>query len=603
MAESFELVSIDNHFGAFISRLSHTTNSDIFMAASLASKATRDGHACLNLSAWAGREVATADGGCYQCPELPDWLEALAACPTVGDGSVAIPLVLEDDRLYLHRYWEYESDVARFIDERSREPNAEVAMTVLAENIARLFPDPVAGCDWQRLAALAVVLRTFVVITGGPGTGKTTTVAKIIALLLEQTGGDSKLRIALAAPTGKAVMRLQAVMAALRKNLSCAESVKERIPAKVFTLHRLLGSRRDSPFFIHDENNRLPYDLVVVDEASMVDLPLMAKLVRALRADTRLVLLGDRNQLASVEPGAVLGDICQREELSEFSEEFLKLAASLTEVRNLVPGEGRGDSLVELRVSHRFGMESGIGMLGRAINRADTDAALGAFRDERYSDIVWREVGSERGLQRMLAERFAAFPPGWFGVEEPEQAVRALGRSQVLCAVRHGGFGVYGVNFYIEKILAEEWPATPGGTAYRGRPVMIVENNYDVKLFNGDTGLVLADPDNGEALCAFFPDGDGGVRKIPLAMLPAHETAYAMTVHKSQGSEFDEVVVILPDHRSPVLTRELLYTALTRARQRVEVWSSVAVFTDTVQAVVGRHGGLGKKLSPGLTGR
>ncbi|MFN2366887.1 MAG: exodeoxyribonuclease V subunit alpha [Desulfurivibrionaceae bacterium] len=602
MAESFELVSIDNHFGALISRLSHTTNSDIFLAAALASKATRDGHACLNLSVWAGREVAAADGGCYRCPELPDWLESLAACPTVGDGSVATPLVLEDDRLYLHRYWEYESDVACFIDERSREANAEVAMPALAENVARLFPDPVAGCDWQRLAALAVVLRTFVVITGGPGTGKTTTVAKIIALLLEQSGGDAKLRIALAAPTGKAVMRLQAVMAALRKNLSCAESVKERIPAKVFTLHRLLGPRRDSPFFIHDENNRLPYDLVVVDEASMVDLPLMAKLVRALRADTRLVLLGDRNQLASVEPGAVLGDICQREVLPEFSEEFLKLAASLTEVSDLVTGGGWGDSLVELRVSHRFGMESGIGMLGRAINRGDTDAALGAFRDERYSDIVWREVGSERELQRMLAERFAAFPPGWFGVEEPERAVRALGRSQVLCAVRHGGFGVNGVNLYIEKILAEEWPATVGAMAYRGRPVMIVENNYDVKLFNGDTGLVLADPDNGEALCGFFPDGDGWVRKIPLAMLPAHETAYAMTVHKSQGSEFDEVVVILPDRRSPVLTRELLYTALTRARQRVEVWSSVEVFTDTVQTVIGRHGGLGKKLSTSLTG-
>ncbi len=603
MAESFELVSIDNHFGDLISRLSHTTNPDIFLAAALASKATRDGHACLSLSVWAGREVRAADGGSYQCPGLPDWLAELAACPSVGDGIVATPLVLEDDRLYLHRYWEYESDVARFIDERSREPNAEVAMPTLAENVARLFPDPVAGCDWQRLAALAVVLRRFVVITGGPGTGKTTTVAKIIALLVEQSGEDAKLRIALAAPTGKAVMRLQAVMAVLRKKLSCAEAVKERIPAKVFTLHRLLGPRRDSPFFIHDENNRLPYDLVVVDEASMVDLPLMAKLVRALRADTRLVLLGDRNQLASVQPGSVLGDICHRQVLPEFSEEFLELAAPLTEVSDLIPAGGRGDSLVELQVSHRFGMESGIGLLGRAINLGDTDAALELFRDMRCSDIVWREIGSERELQRKLAERFAAFPPAWFGVEEPEQAVRTLGRAQMLCAVRHGGFGVNGVNLYIEKILAEKWPVTPGVSAYQGRPVMIVENNYDVKLFNGDTGLVLADPDTGKALSAFFPDGDGGVRKIPLAMLPAHETAYAMTVHKCQGSEFDEVVVILPDRRSPVLTRELLYTALTRARQTVEVWSSAEVFADTVQAVVGRHGGLGEKLSPGLTGR
>ncbi|MDF1578335.1 MAG: exodeoxyribonuclease V subunit alpha [Desulfurivibrionaceae bacterium] len=599
MAESFELVSIDNHFGSLLSRLAETANPNVFLAGALASMATRNGHACLDLSAWSGREVA-APAGVFRCPELPVWAADLAACPAVGDGAVATPLVLEGDRLYLHRYWEYENDVARFVVERSREPNAGVAMAALAGDIARLFPDPVQGCDWQRLAALAVALRTFVVITGGPGTGKTTTVAKIIALLLEHSGGGDNPRIALAAPTGKAVMRLQAVMAAIRKNLSCADLVKARIPTTVFTLHRLLGPRRDSPFFVHDENNRLPYDLVVIDEASMVDLPLMAKLMRALRPGARLVLLGDRNQLASVEPGAVLGDICHREALPRFSAEFIEAAAPVTAVADLAPGgDGRSDSLVELRVSHRFGKDSGIGLLGRAISRGDTATALGVFRDARYSDLVWRDVGDERELQRELADRFGRCPPGWFGVEDPAQAAGALGRSQVLCAVRHGAFGVNRVNLYIEKVLAGQWGTAPGAAAYRGRPVMVVENNYEVQLFNGDTGLVLADSGNGEALSVFFPTGDGGVRKIPLAMLPAHETAYAMTVHKSQGSEFNEIVVILPDRRSPVLTRELLYTALTRARHRVEVWGGVEVFADAVQAVIGRYGGLGDKLAPG----
>lgn len=604
MAESFELVSIDNHFGSLLSRLSGTRNSDVALAAALASMATRNGHACLNLSVWAGGEAAAADGTSYRCPELAGWAAELAACPAVGDGEPATPLVLEDDRLYLHRYWEYENDVARFVAARSREPDAGGAMTGLAEAVARLFPEPVEGCDWQRLAALAVVLRTFAVITGGPGTGKTTTVAKIIALLLEQLNEGDNLRIALAAPTGKAVMRLQGVMAAIKKNFPCAESVKERIPTRVYTLHRLLGPRKDSPFFVHDENNRLPYDLVVVDEASMVDLPLMAKLMRALRSDARLVLLGDRNQLASVEPGAVLGDICQRDALPKFSARFLEMAAKITEVADFTPGGGgQTDSLVELRVSHRFGMESGIALASRAITRGEADSALRLFRDERHPDIVWRDIGSERELQGELAERFDRCPPGWFGVQEPEQAVAALGGTQVLCAVRHGGFGVNKVNLYIEKVLAEKWPVAPGVPAYQGRPVLVAANNYEVQLFNGDTGLVLADSAGGGGLHVFSPTGDGGMRKIPLAMLPEHETAYAMTIHKSQGSEFDEVVIILPDRQSPVLTRELLYTALTRARHRVEVWSSASVFINTVQAVIGRHGGLGDKLVPDRMGR
>lgn len=597
MVQSIDLVAIDSHFGELVSRLSAGGGENVFLAAALASMATRAGHACLDLSVWAAGQVVAADGSSYRCPELSLWLAEITASSAVGGGHDVTPLVLEDNRLYLRRYWEYEDDVAKFVIDRGKYPDAEVALEFLGEAIARLFPGKPAGCDWQRLAALAVTLRSFVVIAGGPGTGKTTTVARIIALMIEQQYGKENIRIALAAPTGKAVMRLQTVMAGIKKHLACSEGIRECIPTKVTTLHRLLGSRKDSPFFQHDAKNQLPYDLVVVDEASMVDLPLMAKLMRALSPETKLVLLGDHNQLASVEPGAVLGDICNQDALPMFSREFLTKATSVTGVDGLVAGgDGQADSLVELQVSHRFGMDSGIDLVGQAINRGDADKALEVFQDDKYPDVVWRDISSGEQLRRELSRLFNDRPPGWFGIDDPAQALQSLGSFQVLCAVRRSAFGVNRVNGYIEEALAEKWGVAPGAFCYPGRPVLVVANNYELQLYNGDAGIILADPAKEGALQAFFPVGEKELRKIPLALLPAHETAYAMTVHKSQGSEFDEVVIILPDWQSAVLSRELLYTALTRARQRVEVWGSAEIFQGAVKAVISRHGGLRDKL-------
>jgi exodeoxyribonuclease V alpha subunit len=543
--------------------------------------------------------MVAADGKSYRSPALAPWLAELAANPAIGAGGDVGPLVLEDNRLYLRRYWEYESEVAAFVMARGERPATDVAAEFLDESVARLFPDRAAGVDWQRLAALAAILRPFVVITGGPGTGKTTTVARIIALLLEMQPEDGDFSVTLAAPTGKAAVRLQQVMAGIKKNLACSELIRERIPTRVLTLHRLLGFRKDSPFFRHNEKNKLSSDLVVVDEASMIDLPLMAKLLRALRPATKLILLGDRNQLASVEPGAVLGDICRADVLETFSREFLARASALTDV-DAIPagGDGQADSLVELRVSHRFGMTSGIALVGQAVNRGDAESALAFFQDANYPDVVWRDIGSGEQLRRELSQRFNHYPPSWFGVGEPERALRGLDSFQVLCAVRQGVFGVNMVNRSVEDILAEQWAVLPGALAYPGRPVMIVENNYELQLYNGDIGLIMADPARDGALRAFFPGGEKGWRMVPLAMLPGHATAYAMTVHKSQGSEFDEIVVILPDWQSPVLSRELLYTALTRARRRVEVWGRTEVFRAGVQAEIGRQSGLRNKLRP-----
>jgi exodeoxyribonuclease V alpha subunit len=598
MIQSIDLVAIDQHFADLISRLAGGSEQ-VALAAALVSMATRAGHACLELSAWAARSVVAADGRGYRCPELAPWLAELSANPAIGGAGEVTPLVLANNRLYLRRYWEYESEVAAFVLARSERAATEVAAEFPGEAVARLFPDRTAGADWQRLAALAAILRPLVVITGGPGTGKTTTVARIIALLLEMQPEDGDFRVALAAPTGKAAVRLQEVMAGIKKNLACSELIRERIPARVSTLHRLLGFRKDSPFFRHDEKNKLACELVVVDEASMIDLPLMAKLLRALRPTTKLILLGDRNQLASVEPGAVLGDICRDDILGTFSGEFIGRAATLTDVAGIpAGGDGQADSLVELRVSHRFGRRSGIALVGQAVNRGDAAAALAVFQDGDYPDVAWREIANGEQLRRELANRFSEYPPGWFGVGEPAQALRSLASFQILCAVRQGAFGVQPVNLLVEDILAAKWGVRPGALAYPGRPVMIGENNYELQLYNGDLGLIMADPARDDALQAFFPGGEKGARMVPLAMLPDHATAYAMTVHKSQGSEFDEIVVILPDWQSAVLSRELLYTALTRARRKVEVWGRTEIFRAGVLTEIRRHSGLRHKLRP-----
>ncbi|MEN8142263.1 MAG: AAA family ATPase, partial [Thermodesulfobacteriota bacterium] len=308
LLEKHKTKSIDNHFGAFMARLAGEKWQAIAPVAGMVSMATRAGHACLDFrnspEEW---KVISDDEGSEAC--WPgQWPPEIKGCPVVGDGPGSTPLVLEDGRLYLRRYWQYEKDIADYVLLKSGESDRAVDFARLEQGMARLFPGRRGGVDWQKLAAMAVLLRPFVVITGGPGTGKTTTLVRIMVLLLEQQAGEDGLRIALAAPTGKGVARLQAVMAEIGKGLDCQEDIRAKIPTGAMTLHRLLGPIKGSPFFKFNADNRLPYDLVVVDEASMVDLPLMAKLTRALPPEARLVLLGDHNQLASVEPGAVLGD-------------------------------------------------------------------------------------------------------------------------------------------------------------------------------------------------------------------------------------------------------------------------------------------------------
>ena len=588
--DGVQLNDIDRQFASFICRQAGSEDPQLKAAAALLSRGVVAGDVCLDLSCAIEEGDAASLG---VSTTLAAWAQRLTTFSVVGAPGDFKPLILDDaNRLYLHRYWRYERELAEAILKRSAA--AEFDADLLQQGLARLFPAQGEETDWQRVAALAAVSRRFCVISGGPGTGKTSTVVKVLALLLEQQGGES-CRIALAAPTGKAAARLKE---SILGGVQCADEVRALIPDDVFTLHRLLGYLKGSCSFRHNGDNPLPYDLVIVDEASMVSLPLMAKLVDALRHDTRLILLGDRDQLASVEAGAVLGDICNTGGSDGFSPSFAALAARLGADRLPVRdcGAQLGDAVVLLKKSYRFSSASGIGRVGALVNAGDGAAALALMTGGEHSDITLAQTPEPAALGEALAERVLAGFGAYLKEKGPEEAFAEFGRFRILCAMRSGPYGVEAVNLLVRERLARAGLIHPSGRWYAGEPVMITCNDYNLGLFNGDVGLILPDPDSGNELRAFFPSGAGAMRKVLPLRLPEHESAFAMTVHKSQGSEFDRVLLILPDRDAPLLTRELLYTAITRAKKSVELMAAEGLFHTAVNRRIIRRSGLREKL-------
>lgn len=598
------LSDLNRRFATFAGELAGGAAPELLLAAALVSRQVEEGHVCLELATVAGRQLLpplAGEGEPFVCPDLEAWVRALRASPVVGAPGDFTPLVLDGaHRLYLHRYWDYEETVAAFVRERAARPPERVDEAVLAAGLRRLFPG--AGPDGQRIGAALALHRSFLVLSGGPGTGKTSTVVKILALLAEQPGGES-LRAALAAPTGKAAARLKEALRSAKASLSAPHRVLEQIPEEVFTAHRLLGTIRGRPRFRHDADNPLPFDAVVIDEASMVDLPLMAKLVRALPHRCRLLLLGDRDQLASVEAGAVLGDLCGSDRLGLVSPEVAAFVARTS--GDEVPPERvatggappLAGSVALLDKNYRFGSGSGIGAVSRAVNAGDAARALEALSAGSQGDVSWVRLDGTGSDLRPLAVRAAAAHRHALQASTPEEALEALGRFQILCALRVGPHGVERVNALVERELAAagviDRPRA-GQRWYNGRPVMITVNDYRLGLFNGDVGIALEEA--GSEFQVYFPAAGQGLRSLPPARVPEHETVYAMTVHKSQGSEFDEVLLLLGSQPSRVLTRELLYTGLTRARRRVELWSTERVFREAVARSVERSSGLREAL-------
>ena len=593
LRDAGHLTDLDIHLADLLVRLSGGDDPRLRLAAALVSHRTGEGHVCADLAATAGRPIVEGVPDAPVAPDLAAWTAALRVSAVVGSDADDTPLVLDGaGRLYLRRYWAYERTLVDDLLARAAAAPAGVDEARLTKAVGSLLPGDEAtssGTDWQRVAAVTAVLRRLCVISGGPGTGKTSTVVRLLALLAATS--PSPPRIALAAPTGKAAARLEAAVRAGRAALPLPDTLRAAIPEQASTVHRLLGTRSDSPAVRHDAHNPLALDVVVVDEASMVDLALMAKLVRALPREARLVLLGDRDQLASVEAGAVLGDVCGP--AAGFSPDFAERVAHIA--GETVPaGDGGAsplrDVVVLLRDSWRFAASSGIARLAAAVNRGDAEGAL-AVLAAGHDDVGWRPLAS-RGWRAALS---SAAVDGFVtylervrdGAAAPD-VFSALAGFRILCAHRQGPAGVERVNRQLEEALVERRLIRPRGPWYPGRPVMVTRNDYALRVFNGDVGIVLPDVDAPENVHLAFEATDD----VRPARLPPHETVFAMTVHKSQGSEFDRVLLLLPPEPSRVVTRELLYTAITRARRHVEIWATEAALRAAVASRIERSSGL-----------
>jgi exodeoxyribonuclease V alpha subunit len=590
------LTALDVNFAATVARLFADDRPEVHLAAALASRAVGNGNVCLDLTALGEDPVVRdLDGAAVETlrwPAVGPWLAALGNSPLVVRAADPLPtrapLVLEaDGHLYLERYWQCERRVAAAIRLRA-EQSEDVDAAWLAAALDRLGLEGQRDRpNRQRLAAALALHRRLCIISGGPGTGKTYTVAKILALLVEQEVSRSGRapRIVLLAPTGKAAARLSESIRNELPRLACSEEVRSAIPSDAATIHRALGlspsgrRRRDPALFA---------DAVVVDEASMIDLGLLDKLLAALPRRARLVLLGDRNQLASVEAGTILADMCAPAAGTAYSPalaDLLEPAVGASVPRADTAAPAIADCTVELTENRRYRDSPGIGALAAAIHRGDVAAALAALAPDADNGVGWVETESLDDVVERACSQFETLRAS----NDPAEQLRELERFRVLCAHRNGPWGVAGINASVERVLARRGRIEEGSASYAGRPLLIEKNDYQVGLFNGDLGVLTSTPGGGRI--ALFA-GKDGVRGIAPSRLPPHATVFAMTVHKSQGSEFDEVAVALPRELSPVVSRELLYTAVTRARRRVTVYAAADVLRAAVERRIRRASGL-----------
>ncbi|MEX2488064.1 MAG: exodeoxyribonuclease V subunit alpha [Pseudomonadales bacterium] len=567
-----EINYLDYYFCRFIAELEANRLHDSLthLIADL-SHALTEQHSCLDLS---------------QRGDAENLITRLKETQCVGDGTEPTPLVLEGSKLYLHRYYSYESRIAASLVARNRP--LEVDASQFERAIRTSFPNNDQPVDWQQVATLQALTRQLSIITGGPGTGKTSTVVKILAILLE----NQDITVKLAAPTGKAAMRLnESINGALPE---LPKSIASRIPDQVQTIHRLLGMRTDGRSARYNENHRLPVEFLVVDEVSMIDLPLMDRLLRAIPDHTRLLLIGDPDQLPSVEVGNILADICRYP--AGFSESYRKLTREILNIE-LPAGPANHlltDTISQLKTNYRFSTNKGIGLIAESIREGIGD--LPADDDEMFIHNL-AELDQDPGKQLALA--YADYLEHLRQASTtPTALIASFDRSRILSPVREGSLGVARLNQQIEAHLrATGWVADTH-EFYHGRPVIITRNDYTLGLFNGDTGITVLDPADNQLKVAF--KGIDGELKLYLASrLPPHETCFAMTIHKSQGSEFDHVTLILPDNlpekSERVMTRELLYTAVTRARSSISVYLNRATWQRTLTKTIGRNSGLGER--------
>ena len=693
------LTPLDRHFALEMSHL-HPSDSQhplFILLCALLSQQLSSQHSCLVLAHIVPlNPMAEQNSHCKISLSLEALTETLQTFDAVGQAGSNKPLIFDNGRLYLQRYHQFETSVAASLirlsgsvsrqlsEEGNHQKQPQIAK--LRSLLDQLFPTTVsdphslttnvltnsedtAPIDWQKVATATALGKKLSVITGGPGTGKTTTVTKLL-LLLQM---ESQQEIRLVAPTGKAAARLsesiKASKARLAKELSAHANVIDearnrnsqdfltalgRIPEEASTLHRLLGVIPNSPHFRHHQGNPLRLDLLIVDEASMVDLPMMYKLLSALPEHASLILLGDQDQLASVEAGAVLADICAGLKIPvdpnnlaqnniasnspalwqmRYSKEQAQRLSALTgfELTPYISDAPKlGDSLCMLMHSHRFKGDAGIGLLASAVNRADLQGILQVWQ-QGPAELSWlehsmvvsqtqakvSEPANNVGLNSLLEQACQQYG-AYLGAlnshasnndasnsdlsKRPSTAdiIERFNQYRILCAMRSGDYGVEGINQFVTQALANAKLIKPLQEFYLGRPIIIQSNDYNLGLFNGDIGLILQDEDKPERLMAHFIKADGSLLKVLPARLPSHETCYAMTVHKSQGSEFSRVALVLPPSPSlaqwQLLTKELVYTAITRAKVHFTCLGTQHVFERASSQATQRASGLADRL-------
>ena len=592
--------SADVHTASAICRIGHEADDRVALALALTVRALRMGSVCIDLDTVHAQvhdeSEAQLDVTKLPWPQPAEWRQAVtgsALVATTPDEPPSRPLRLAHGLLYLERYWQQEELVRRELQGRFAGAPPHVDKDRLASALRRLFPTPGLvndETDRQALAAAVAALARITVLAGGPGTGKTTTVARLLALLNDQPGATP--RIALAAPTGKAAARLAEAVRTAAAGLS-PEDRSRLGDISASTLHRLLGWLPESRGrFRHHGRNRLPHDLIVVDEMSMVSLTMMARLLDALRPEARLVMVGDPDQLSSVEAGAVLADIARAP-----GQPSVDLGGQLSAL-GLIPQHSQGPIHGVVQLTHTWRFGGAIDQLAKAIRASDPDAVVDVLRSGA-SDVVFADVDVEpvraAGLEPLaeqvrrsgVATRKAAI------VGDVPGALAALDRHRLLCAHRRGPFGVARWSSEVERWLSETEPGyAEDGEWYLGRPLLVTANDYELGLFNGDTGVVVDTPDGPRVA---FATGTQPTLFAPVR-LDAVQTVHAMTVHRAQGSQFDCVSFIVPPPDSPLLTRELLYTAVTRATQRVQVFGSEEAIRRAVLRPANRASGLRSRL-------
>ena len=606
---------LDTAMARFVALQDAQADPELLVATAMLVQMEGRGHSCLPLAtlvadpnavlAWPAAELEGLNALWAQLPaQLARWCEALGRSPLVRLADSASdqgqPLVLGGAKhaplLYLRRYWNYEREVAMQIARRSAQALA-VDEASTRGWLDKLFPASSEACDWQRLACAVALRSRFSLITGGPGTGKTYTAARLLALLFATAPEPERLRVALAAPTGKAAARLkQAIDASLKQlheSLDGAldlQALVKRVGA-ARTLHSLLGARPDTRAFAFHHGKPLDVDVLLVDEASMIHLEMMAALLAALPLNARVVFLGDKDQLASVEAGAVLGDLCRSAEAGHYTSETVRYAQSVAGAQlpsQFLAPEGQALPLAQqtvmLRKSMRFG--GPIGQLAEAVNAGDSTRALALLRAQTAQGAEGRVLNAREGVPAQAIWQMAVASAGPHSAVNYQAYAQALAarsaladhaawvrsvltafeRFRLLCAVRAGEWGVEGLNRAVEKALAAQGAITPRGEWYAGRPVMVTRNDAALGVFNGDIGIALPGASPGAGLRVYFMDGLE-LRSVGVSRLAQVETAFAMTVHKSQGSEFEHTTLVLSAHAGSVLGRELVYTGITRARK------------------------------------